>query len=213
MSSTPRQVLRYADGGWAEAVGGHVALDLVNTVSWRPDPARAVDRLPDASALVEWARFVGLVDDHRAAAFLREIADDPVAADRSVARVRRARELAYRVLAPMARGEAPDPTDVEALHRWLLGVLRRASVTSLMPLDWSTRLGSVHDVVDEVGLHVWRLLEQEDAARLRQCQDGACGWLFLDRTKNASRVWCSSGDCGNRARARRHYAAHKVATR
>ena len=78
-----------------------------------------------------------------------------------------------------------------------------------MPLDWSTGLGSVHDVADELGLHVWRLLEREDAARLRQCQDGACGWLFLDRTKNASRVWCSSGDCGNRARARRHYAAHR----
>ena len=98
-----------------------------------------------------------------AAAFLREIADDPVAADRSVARVRRARELAYRVLAPMARGEAPDPTDVEALHRWLLGVLRSRERRPPMPLDWSTGLGSVHDVADEVGLHVWRLLEREDA--------------------------------------------------
>ena len=108
------------------------------------------------------------------------------------------------MLAPVARGEAPVPADVAALHRRLLGVLRRASVTSLMPLDWSTGLGSVHDVADEVGLHVWRLLAREDAARLRQCHD---------RTKNASRVWCNSGDCGNRARARRHYAAHKVATR
>ena len=25
---------------------------------------------------------------------------------------------------------------------------------------------------------------------------------------NGSRVWCSSADCGNRARARRHYARH-----
>ena len=213
MSSTPRPVLRYADGGWAEAVGGHLALDLVNTMSWRPDPARAVDRIPDPAALVAWARFAGLVDDHRAAAFLREISDDPAAADRTAVGVRRARELAHRVLAPMARRETPDPPDVEALHRWLLGVLGRASVTSLLPLDWSTGLGSVHDVADELGLHVWRLLEREDAARLRECQDGACGWLFLDRTKNASRVWCSSGDCGNRARARRHYAAHKVAVR
>lgn len=211
MSSTHRPILRYADGGWAEAVGGHVALDLVNTMSWRPDPDRAVDRLPDGAALVEWVRFVGLVDEAVAESFLREIADDPAAGDRAAARVRRARELAHRVLAPMAGGYQPAAADVEALHRWLLGVLRRASVTSVLPLDWATGLHSVHDVADELGLHVWRLLQREDAARLRQCQDDACGWLFLDRTKNASRVWCSSGDCGNRARARRHYAAHKAA--
>ena len=74
-----------------------------------------------------------------------------------------------------------------------------------MPLEWSIGLRSIDDLPDAVGLQVWRLLEQEDRARLRQCQDTDCGWLFLDRTKNGSRVWCSSADCGNRTRARRHY--------
>ena len=50
MPGTPtRPVLRFDDGGWTEAVGNHPALDLVNTVAWRLDPARTVDRLADGA--------------------------------------------------------------------------------------------------------------------------------------------------------------------
>nr|WP_264085191.1 CGNR zinc finger domain-containing protein [Kibdelosporangium phytohabitans] len=38
-----------------------------------------------------------------------------------------------------------------------------------------------------------------------ECSGPGCGWLFIDRTRNRSRQWCSSKDCGNRERARRHY--------
>ncbi len=206
MVGTPqRAALRFDDGGWAQAIGNHVALDLVNTVAWRLDAARTVDRIPDDAALVRWAQFVGLLDDQAAAAFSRELTEDPGAPDRVAAGVRRTREQLYRVVQPLAVGAEPDRADVAALHRALLGVLGRAEVVSAVPLDWSTGLGSVHDLADELGLQVWRFLEREDPARIRQCQDADCGWLFLDRTKNASRVWCSSADCGNRTRARRHY--------
>ncbi len=77
-----------------------------------------------------------------------------------------------------------------------------------MPFEWSTALDSVRDLPDELALRAWRLLEREDPERIRQCQGTGCGWLFLDRTRNASRVWCSSTDCGNRTRARRHYQRH-----
>jgi predicted RNA-binding Zn ribbon-like protein len=186
MTETARPVLRYDDGGWAEATGGNLALDLVNTVSWRLDPSRTVDRIPDAAALERWARFVGLL-----------VAVD----DEDVAGVRRLREQTYRVVQPMAVGEEPSPQDVHRLRRTLLGALGRAQVASVMPLELAAA-----DLPDELAIATWRLLEHEDAGRLRQCRASDCGWLFLDRTKNGSRVWCSSADCGNRSRARRHYA-------
>jgi predicted RNA-binding Zn ribbon-like protein len=44
------------------------------------------------------------------------------------------------------------------------------------------------------------------AERVRQCADEqGCGWLFLDQSRLNNRRWCSMGDCGNRAKARRHY--------
>jgi predicted RNA-binding Zn ribbon-like protein len=44
------------------------------------------------------------------------------------------------------------------------------------------------------------------AARVRQCQDDrGCGWLIVDESRAQNRRWCSMGDCGNRAKAHRHY--------
>ena len=214
MSSTSaRSVLRFDDGGWAEAIGNHPALDLVNTVAWRLDPDRTVDRLPHGIAVVRWAAFVGLLDDGQAAGFTTELENDPRADRRVGAQVRLARERLHRVLQPMAVGEEPDGPDVAALHRGLLSALGRAEATTVMPLEWSTGLHSVSDLTDELALATWRLLQGEDRRRLRQCHDSDCGWLFLDRTKNGSRVWCSSSDCGNRSRARRHYERRTAAHR
>jgi predicted RNA-binding Zn ribbon-like protein len=208
-----RPVLRFDDGGWAETIGNHPALDLVNTVAWRLDPARTVDRLPDGLAVVTWAAFVGLLDERQAAAFASELASDPDTDRRTAAQVRAARERLHRVLQPMAVGDEPAPADVAALHRGLLVALARVEVSTVMPLEWTTGLRSVSDLPDELALAAWRLLQHEDRGRLRQCKDSDCGWLFLDRTKNGSRVWCSSADCGNRTRARRHYERRTAAPR
>jgi predicted RNA-binding Zn ribbon-like protein len=55
------------------------------------------------------------------------------------------------------------------------------------------------------------VLMKDDPARVRMCEspDG-CGWLFYDETRNGTRRWCSMKDCGNRAKARRHYAKSKA---
>ena len=204
--------LRYEDGGWAERVGNHLALDLVNTVAWRPDPARTVDRLPDASAVVRWAAFVGVLDEQQAEAMAREAARDEPAAERVVADVRRTRECLYAVLHPLATGRTPDPEDGESLQQTMVATLGRAELASVLPTTWRHPLGTLADLPGVLALQAWSLLQEERGDRLRQCQDAACGWLFLDRSRNGSRVWCSSADCGNRTRARRHYQRRSAAT-
>jgi predicted RNA-binding Zn ribbon-like protein len=47
-----------------------------------------------------------------------------------------------------------------------------------------------------------RLLLSPERARVRECPGHECGWLFLDTTRNHSRRWCDSADCGNKARTR-----------
>ncbi len=39
--------------------------------------------------------------------------------------------------------------------------------------------------------------------RLKTCPDPKCRWLFYDRTKAKSRIWCNEKTCGNRNRVRR----------
>jgi len=57
------------------------------------------------------------------------------------------------------------------------------------------------------------LLASEDRERVGQCADDrGCGWLFFDASRNRSRRWCNMEDCGNRAKAKRHYARERVQT-
>ncbi len=205
------RVLRFADGGWAERVGNDLALDLVNTVAWRRDPARRTDRLDDVPALLAWARFVDLVDEETAARLERSAALDPREAEAALTRVKDLRERLHAVVLPLAEGGQPAAGDVRALHTWLLRALGRADVGSVMPLTWQTPIDTLDALGDRLGVHAWQLLQRDAAGRLRECRDDSCGWLFLDRSRNGSRVWCSSADCGNRSRARRHYQRHRDA--
>jgi predicted RNA-binding Zn ribbon-like protein len=36
--------------------------------------------------------------------------------------------------------------------------------------------------------------------RLKACRRDVCGWLFYDRSRNRSAVWCSMAVCGNRTK-------------
>lgn len=49
------------------------------------------------------------------------------------------------------------------------------------------------------------LLELRRArTHLKICRNPECGWLYLDRTRNQSRVWCDMAACGNRAKVNRY---------
>jgi predicted RNA-binding Zn ribbon-like protein len=50
------------------------------------------------------------------------------------------------------------------------------------------------------------LLTSERHDPVRTCGESECGWLFLDTSRGHRRRWCSRETCGNRAKARRHYA-------
>jgi predicted RNA-binding Zn ribbon-like protein len=193
-----------------ELVGGHPALDLVNTVAWRHDPGRTTDRLTDADALVGWATGAGLLSVRQAQRFRAELAADGSLGPDVLAKARSVRALSHRLLQPVAHGRSPGSHDVQAVHHAVVTALKRAEIVDVVPLRWEVELTSVRSLPTALTIALWRLLQFEDLGRLRECLGGGCGWLFLDRSKNGSRVWCSSGDCGNRTRVRRHYRRHHV---
>jgi predicted RNA-binding Zn ribbon-like protein len=47
--------------------------------------------------------------------------------------------------------------------------------------------------------------------RLRRCQADDCRWVFYDRSRNRSKVWCHMSGCGSRAKARA-YRARRTGT-
>ncbi len=45
---------------------------------------------------------------------------------------------------------------------------------------------------------------RRERGRLRMCGNPLCRFLFIDHSRNASRVWCETAVCGNRVRGHRH---------
>src|SRR5699024_10781925 len=52
------------------------------------------------------------------------------------------------------------------------------------------------------------LMTSDKLDRVKEC--GACGWLFLDESKNKRRKWCSMENCGSHVKAKRYYHKNKA---
>jgi predicted RNA-binding Zn ribbon-like protein len=205
-------VLGFADGGSLQATANHPALELLNTVAWRFDRDRTVDRIEEASELVRWAAFVGILDPGQREGFTAEAHQDRAGAREVVTRCRDLRDALYAVVQPLATDGRSDPAPRAHLVARLLLDLGHSEIVTVMPLRWDSRPRGLRDLPEALDIHAWDLLAHEDPTRLRQCRDDACGWLFLDRSRNGSRRWCSSADCGNRSRARRHRSRTSATT-
>ncbi len=71
---------------------------------------------------------------------------------------------------------------------------------------WNVDKDSLDMPIALVALSAAELLVSAERERVGQCADErGCGWLFLDTSKNHSRRWCDSKDCGNRDRQHRYY--------
>jgi predicted RNA-binding Zn ribbon-like protein len=190
-----------------DLVGGHVALDLLNTVSWRLDPSRRRDNLLDGAALAAWLDRVELPDGHEAARLLG-LASKP--AEAAAADVRALREDLHALLALVVDAGAPleelvAPHELQARLTDAIASSRLAGA----PMRWRMALRKPADVPRLLALEALDLLQSPHLHRLRRCEGPGCGWLFLDRSRSHTRRWCSSVNCGNRDRARRHYARHR----
>ncbi len=188
-----------------QLVGGDAALDLVNTVSWRGDPARRIERIPDFDSLVQWSTRAGVLSAPAAGELTRAAAIDPIAADAWAEAVRGLREDLYSIIDAHIDGLAYPAACLLRIKARFVEALQRASPNSL-PLIWEVSLSSPAALADVLALGAVRLLESDAVHRIGRCSNQSCAWVFLDRSRNRSRRWCSSTDCGNRDRAARHYA-------
>jgi predicted RNA-binding Zn ribbon-like protein len=189
-------------------VGGHVVLDLVNTVNVRnADP---VDWLGEYSGLLQWAAMSGAFDDDTLTALALRCAVDRAGAASAMRAIRDLREALHDVLSTVIRGE-PAPGAGAGLgyieHAWKEAVAHARLVVAdgwvrtRLDVEVSGLAYLNHDLV----LRAVDLLGSLPAGRTRTCAGSRCGWLFLDRSKGGQRRWCDMATCGNQAKSVRHY--------
>lgn len=185
-------------------IGGHPALDLVNTVEWRLSPSRSEDSLPDYADILRWTQQLELVNATDADA-LRALAKQLVStAQDETSRIRRLREALYDALYL-----AGDALPVSEEYRDALAHARLTRVGQGWAWEFPVDLALPRR---RIAMEAFDLLSRDDLLRLGQCQDAECGWVFLDTSPRHNRRWCVSEDCGNRNRVREFYERSRSTT-
>jgi predicted RNA-binding Zn ribbon-like protein len=198
-------------------VGGHPALDLVNTVAPRVAGAGAVADLFQApSDLLAWARRVDLLTTAEAAGVRAAWDADPAFAARTLEAVIDVREALYRILktihdqpTPGTSGPPGIARDLDRLGLRWAAAAARTTLALGSPAEPPVRavVGTAPATViaDRLAVAAVEFLRALERSQLGECPvaDGGCGWLFLDRSRNRSRRWCTMEDCGAHAKARR----------
>lgn len=196
-------------------LGGQLCLDFANTVDWRLGD-NPHDWLSSYGDLVAWGRHTGILSKTQARRLLKEAKVSPPAAAAVLTQARALRELIYRVFSLIAHGQMPAKNDIEELNCTLsksLARMRLVSTPDSFEWGWAEDGSRLERPLWHVVQSAAALLTAGKLDRVRQCGDGRCGWLFFDMSKNRSRRWCSMEDCGNRAKARRHYEKSRARSR
>jgi len=185
-------------------LGGTPCLDFANTVDWRKGEPREL--LSSVHDLIDWARQAGVIPDTDAERLHEAAQRDPGEAEALHGRALSLRETIHGLFKAAADGGDPDQRDLEHLNKEL------AQALSHMRLTRSGRALTLQLQGEPAEKMLWtlthsaaQLLASPTLARVMECADPLCGWLFLDTSRNAARRWCSMSDCGNRNKARRHH--------
>jgi predicted RNA-binding Zn ribbon-like protein len=189
-----------------------MCLDFANTVSWRGSaPAESLHNVSD---LLKWCGDAGLVSAGVAHQIRKWPDKHPKRAAEIFAEAIELREAIYRIFHCVAANAKPAEADLGILNRALRYAPRRAAVQHIGEgFGWQLEDSkpSASSLLAPVIWSAGDLLVGPQVARLRECSNDKCLWLFLDDSKNGTRRWCSMQACGNRAKAHRHYLRQKRA--
>ena len=188
-------------------IGGAVCLDFTNTVS-NFSQDRSNERLHRYPDLVAWASRASLVTSDEAQDLLNQAERRPAEAETVLGRALALREAIHQVFEEVASGLQPGAAGVAALNAELREAMCHSRIVPTahgFDWDWAGGDNTLDRVLWPVARSAADLLTSDAKARVRECGGDDCEWLFLDTSRNHSRHWCDMRDCGNRAKARRHY--------
>lgn len=188
---------------------GVLCLDFSNTREDRTDPTS--DKLADYGDVVGFLDQADIIDASTRVALMRQASGDPSSSEAALADARALREAIFHVFSARAGGRTPSSEAVERIDRRLRAhafCRRLVARGDGFALEWCQLGESLLAPLQPIAHSACQLLTSDTLDRVRVCGGERCDWLFLDRSRNRSRRWCSMETCGNRSKARRHYHRH-----
>jgi predicted RNA-binding Zn ribbon-like protein len=202
-------VLPFGRDATPHGEGGRLCLAAVNTVLWRRS-GEPIDRLGGYPDLLRYVARAGWLD--RFGPDLETTAvQHPRRAEAAFRRAVELREALFRLFSAVAAGGEPAAADLAALNGPLaaglgrLAILPHALPGNRYAASWPGGGAELDLPAWQVAVSAGDLLTGTELDRVKQCPGDRCGWLFYDESRNRSRRWCDSRECGNRERVRAHY--------
>ena len=195
-----------------ERVGGHHAIDFVNTLGGLPE-APDDEYLFSYADLVTFAAGSGLLDPLAAARLRHAAMSQPERAGEVLDASLTLRSCLDRVLRARLMAQPPSSRDLDAVRQAYLASIAHATLRQgreHYDWAWPAVRGTLDEPLSPLAFHAVELLRAAPLHRLTRC--GHCRWLVLDLSKNRSRRWCSMNACGSITKMRRYRAARRHST-
>lgn len=195
-----------------ELIGGHPALDLVNTLDWRFRDKESEELINHYADLIRFIVQLDLIRPGDARRLVRCAPQNKP--EKIVAAVRALREAAADVLYAVVEGRNPPPSPLRQLEACFNEASRQRQLHwEGSKLKWKLPQSPALAVpLWLLSLSVAQFITSDQMHLLRECGNEECRWLFLDTSKNHTRRWCDMKICGNRMKARRFKAQHREST-
>jgi len=197
METTPR---------WPQLVGGHLALDFVNTdVVSEHDRSR--DVLRSADEFVAWSVYAQVPGATPTVTAGHGVHGEDLLDDATSLRT-----AARSVIEAIVTDRAPQDRALSTIQAAYTRAIGDAiPVISDGRLSWRRATNTPEALVAELAVAVITLLRDGPTDRIKACP--ACGFVFIDTTKNHRRRWCSMDDCGKQEKMRRYVAKRAETSR
>jgi predicted RNA-binding Zn ribbon-like protein len=195
------------DAASLKLLGGRLCLDFTNTLDWRgtADPQEFLKTYQD---VVNWIRHVGIATRKDSQKLSRMAEESITDAKMVLSRAKELRETIYRLFSATIFNKAPLKKDLLVFNKYLSRSMRDSKIVRTKDgYAWDNAGNKTQPdwILNPIIRSAADVLLSDDLQRIKACADPACGWLFIDVSRNQSRRWCDMKDCGNRAKATRYY--------
>ena len=198
-----------------QLIGGHPALDFVNSVEGRGS-RRPLNYLADYDRLSRWCVRVGLIASSDGARLRHQAKQRPVIAARVWREAMELRECLNKIFRALARADDPPKRALAVLNAMIEQALGNRRLQPTAPGEiawtWNPAKERLEIVAWEIALSAVELVtDAERRRRIRICASGPCDWMFLDTSRGGRRRWCRMGVCGNASKVRRFRERQRTA--
>jgi predicted RNA-binding Zn ribbon-like protein len=172
---------------YRDSVGGHLALDLLNTVPIVG--GKAVDVFQNDGDVLNWLIENNIEDSALELTYKQ---------DEILITTRNLREMIRSLIAARKAGELLQLDGINSFLKQGASYIQLQETDGKLDVITHREIKSVHQLLAPIAEAAVDILTQVNFDMVRKCESTDCVLWFYDRTKGHKRRWCSMAVCGNR---------------